>query len=135
MHIISQVLVVAAVAVTAVGSAAAANESSPSQQDADGSAVSARPLQRGQASWYGSFHEGRRTANGETFRSAAMTAAHRTLPFGTRVRVTREGTGRSVVVRINDRGPFVKGRIIDLSRAAAQAIGIAGVATVSLTKL
>jgi rare lipoprotein A len=64
--------------------------------------------------------------------SGAMTAAHRTLPFGTMVTVVNNHTGRSVVVRINDRGPFVQGRVIDLSPAAARAIGVNGVATVSL---
>jgi len=64
--------------------------------------------------------------------SAAMTAAHRTLPFGTRVTVTNNHNGSSVVVRINDRGPFVRGRVIDLSPAAAHAIGVSGVAQVSL---
>jgi rare lipoprotein A len=62
----------------------------------------------------------------------ALTAAHRSLPFGTRVRVTNHHTGRSVVVRINDRGPFVRGRIIDLSPAAARVIGVGGIAQVSL---
>jgi rare lipoprotein A len=65
-------------------------------------------------------------------RAGGMTAAHRSLPFGTRVRVTNNHTGRSVVVRINDRGPFVKGRVIDLSPAAANAIGVSGVSPVSL---
>jgi rare lipoprotein A len=86
-------------------------------------------IQRGHASWY---HHGRRTANGEAFNPNGMTAAHRTLPFGTRVRVVNEKTGRSVVVRINDRGPFIGGRIIDLARGAAQQLGMGGVATVSL---
>ena len=91
-----------------------------------------RGTQRGQASWYGPGFHGRRTANGEVFNTNALTAAHRSLPFGTRVRVVNEKTGRSVVVRINDRGPYAKGRIIDLAHAAAQQIGMAGVATVSL---
>lgn len=74
----------------------------------------------GQASWY-ALHS--RTASGETMNPAAMTAAHRTLPFGTRVKVTNKRNGRSVVVRINDRGPFARGRIIDLSKAAAGRLG------------
>jgi rare lipoprotein A len=86
-------------------------------------------MQRGHASWY---QHGRRTANGEAFNPEGMTAAHRTLPFGTRVRVVNEKTGRSVVVRINDRGPFIAGRIIDLSRGAARHLGMGGTATVSL---
>ncbi len=79
---------------------------------------------RGEASWYGPGFHGRLTANGERFNQEAMTAAHKTLPFGTRVRVRVPRTGREVVVRINDRGPYVKGRIIDLSSAAATAIGL-----------
>ena len=75
------------------------------------------------ASWYGPGFHGRLTANGERFDQNALTAAHRSLPFGTRVRVTSTSTGRSVVVRINDRGPFVRGRSIDLARAAARVIG------------
>ena len=74
----------------------------------------------GMASYYADAHQGRRTANGERFDMHALTAAHRTLPFGTRVKVTNLDNGRSVVVRINDRGPYVKGRVIDLSKAAAQ---------------
>ncbi|MBI5481947.1 MAG: septal ring lytic transglycosylase RlpA family protein [Deltaproteobacteria bacterium] len=76
----------------------------------------------GVASWYGARHHGRRTASGEPFDMHALTAAHRTLPFGTRCRVTSLRSGRSVIVRINDRGPYAKGRIIDLSRAAAEVI-------------
>jgi rare lipoprotein A len=88
----------------------------------------------GLASWYGKQHQGKLTANGERFDMHAMTAAHRTLPFGTVVRVTNIATGRTVKVRINDRGPFVKGRIIDLSAAAATALGIkdSGIVTVRL---
>jgi len=89
-----------------------------------------RVVQRGKASWYGAFHHGRRTASGEIFNQNALTAAHRSLPFGTRLRVTNHQTGRSTVVRVNDRGPFKANRIIDLSRAAAQAIGLKGVGLV-----
>jgi rare lipoprotein A len=80
--------------------------------------------QTGIASWYGKKFHGRRTASGERYDMHAMTAAHRTLPFGTRVEVTDLETGRSVRVRINDRGPFVQGRIIDLSYAAARKLGM-----------
>jgi rare lipoprotein A len=73
-----------------------------------------------------------RTATGEKVRSGGLTAAHRSLPFGTRVRVTNRSNGRSVVVRINDRGPFVHGRIIDLTPAGARAIGMDGLAKVSV---
>jgi rare lipoprotein A len=79
-----------------------------------------------------SVYSGGQTASGEHMNSGAMTAAHRTLPFGTRVAVVNNHTGRSVVVRINDRGPFVAGRVIDLSPAAARAIGVSGLAPVSL---
>ena len=76
----------------------------------------------GQASWYGAKHNGRKTASGERCNQNALPAAHRTLPFGTKVKVTNTLNNKSVVVRINDRGPFTKGRIIDLSRAAAAKI-------------
>ncbi|MCB5174413.1 MULTISPECIES: septal ring lytic transglycosylase RlpA family protein [Microvirga] len=96
-----------------------------------------RQLQRGVASWYGPGFHGRRTASGERFNSAAMTAAHRSLPFGTRLRVVNEKNGRSVVVRINDRGPFAGRRIIDLAKGPAQALGLtaAGTGYVSLHRL
>jgi rare lipoprotein A len=84
----------------------------------------ARELERGQASWYGPRFHGRRTASGERHDMYALTAAHKTLPFGTLVRVRSVMTGREVEVRINDRGPFVKGRVIDVSKAAAQALGM-----------
>ena len=74
----------------------------------------------GTASFYGARHHGKRTASGEPFNQHGLTAAHRSLPFGTRVKVTNLKNDRSVVVRINDRGPHTRGRLIDLSRAAAQ---------------
>ena len=77
----------------------------------------------GTASWYGEPHHGRPTASGETFDKARLTAAHRTFPFGTRVAVTNLDNGRAVEVRVNDRGPFVAGRLLDLSEGAARAIG------------
>ncbi len=88
----------------------------------------------GYASWYAGKFQGRRTANGEIFDTNLMTAAHKTLPFGTVVEVTHIGSGRSVEVRINDRGPFVDGRVIDLSRAAAEALEMTaeGIAPVRL---
>ena len=94
-----------------------------------------RGVQRGKASWYGAAHHGRRTANGERFDRKALTAAHRSLPFGTRLKVTSERTGRSVVVRVNDRGPFGGGRVIDISQSAAVVIGLSGVGEVVLTRL
>lgn len=91
-------------------------------------------LGSGHASYYGRRFAGRPTASGETFDPKLFTAAHRTLPFGSLVRVTNPRNGRSVIVRINDRGPFVKGREIDISRAAAEEIGLVrrGVAMVEL---
>jgi rare lipoprotein A len=86
-------------------------------------------FQYGWASWYES---GRVTASGEPFRPDALTAAHRTLPLGSRVKVVHARAGRAVVVRINDRGPFVRGRVLDLSRGAARALGVSGVANVSV---
>jgi len=78
--------------------------------------------ERGMATWYGGKHHGGPTASGERFDQEAMTAAHKTLPFGTIVRVTNTKNDRSVTVRINDRGPYARGRIIDVSRAAARAL-------------
>lgn len=86
----------------------------------------ARELERGEASWYGPGFQGRRTASGERYDMHALTAAHKTLPFGTLVRVRSLVTGREVDVRINDRGPFSAGRVIDMSRAAAEALGMLG---------
>lgn len=83
-----------------------------------------RMLGEGMASYYGSELAGQRTASGERFDPQELTAAHRTLPFGSKVRVTNPANGRSVVVRINDRGPFTRGRLIDLSRSAAKRIGL-----------
>jgi rare lipoprotein A len=95
----------------------------------------ARAIQTGPASWYGPGFHGRPTASGEPFNTNQLTAAHRTLPFGTRVKVVHQKTRRSVVVRINDRGPYAQGRVIDLSWASAQAIGLSGVAQVALLKM
>ena len=91
----------------------------------------------GMASFYSTKFNGRRTASGEKFNSSALTAAHLSLPFGSLVKVTNMQNGKTVVVRINDRGPHVKGRMIDLSKAAATKIGIgrAGTARVSLEVL
>jgi len=78
----------------------------------------------GIASWYGPGFQGNRTSNGEVYDMYGISAAHKTLPFGTIVKVVELDTGRSVVVRINDRGPFIEGRIIDLSKGAAEKLGI-----------
>jgi rare lipoprotein A len=82
---------------------------------------------QGLASWYGGKFHGRLTSSGEIFDTNTMTAAHKTLPFGTMVKVTNLDKGTTAIVRINDRGPFVEGRIIDLSRAAADALGMVGI--------
>ena len=91
----------------------------------------------GEASWYGPGFYGNRTANGEVFRPGTLTAAHRTLPFGTKVRVTNLWNGRSAVVRINDRGPFHGRRVIDLAHGAASQLGLvaSGIAQVKLEVL
>jgi len=90
------------------------------------------PMTASAQSGIASIYSGGRTANGETARASGMTAAHRSLPFGTLVRVTNQRSGRSVVVRINDRGPFVRGRVIDVTPAAARALGFSGLAPVTL---
>lgn len=94
-------------------------------------------LAEGVASYYGAELAGNRTANGERFNPSALTAAHRTLPMGTKLRVTNKANGKSVVVRINDRGPFAKSRIIDVSRAAAEQISMvrSGTARVTLERI
>ena len=91
----------------------------------------------GEASWYGPGFYGNRTANGEVYRPGTMTAAHRSLPFGTKVRVTNLWNGRSAVIRINDRGPFVAHRVIDLGQGAASTLGLtsSGIANVKLEVL
>jgi len=91
-------------------------------------------MEAGEASYYADKFQGRRTANGEIFRQRKKTAAHRTLPFGTKVTVKNLSNGRKVKVRINDRGPFAKGRIIDLSKKAARKLGMldAGVSNVEI---
>ncbi|MHA6298651.1 septal ring lytic transglycosylase RlpA family protein [Devosia sp. CAU 1758] len=87
----------------------------------------------GIASWYGPGFHGRTTANGERYNMNAMTAAHKTLKFGTKVKVTNNTNGKSVVVRINDRGPYIGKRVIDLSRSAADAIDMIGPGTANVT--
>ncbi len=103
------------------------------ERNADDSAE----IGNGMASYYGDELAGNRTASGERFDPDELTAAHRTLAFGSRVRVTNMANGKSVIVRINDRGPFSRGRVIDVSDAAAREIGMrrSGVAQVSMTLL
>jgi rare lipoprotein A len=93
--------------------------------------------QSGLASYYGPGMHGRKTASGERFNQAAYTAAHRTAPFGSRLQVTNTANGRSVIVRVNDRGPFIRGRVVDVSTIAARQLGIVGrgVARVRVAKL
>jgi rare lipoprotein A len=96
-----------------------------------------KSVSQGEASWYGPGFFGNRTANGEVLRPGSLTAAHRTLPFGTQVRVTNMGNGRSAIVRINDRGPFHGHRVIDLAHGAASNLGLisSGIANVKLEVL
>ena len=91
--------------------------------------------QKGVASWYGPGFHGRKTASGERFDTTELTAAHLSLPFGTKLLVRNERNGKEVVVRINDRGPYIKSRIIDLSQAAARALGIDGIGRVVIQRL
>ncbi|MEO5805844.1 septal ring lytic transglycosylase RlpA family protein [Devosia sp.] len=88
--------------------------------------------QCGGASWYGPGFNGKKAASGQTFNENAMTAAHRSLPFGTKLQVTDQRTGKTIQVTINDRGPFHSGRIIDLSKGAATALGFRGRGTTSV---
>ncbi len=109
-----------ALAIAALASGCATSQ--PPPRTSRISDVSTGRGQEGKASWYGREQHGHLTANGERFDMYALTAAHRTLPMGTRVRVTNLRNGKSVVVRINDRGPYSKGRIIDVSFAAARVL-------------
>lgn len=122
----------AAVALLLVAAACAGRR--PPADPGPGAAADVRPVsvgwtEEGRASWYGHPFHGRRTASGERYDMEGMTAAHRTLPFGAWVLVTNRDNGRSAMVRVTDRGPFVEGRIIDLSRAAARQIGMLGPGT------
>ena len=123
----------AAVAIAAPDGVAA--EPAPAAESGPVGAPAEPPPQVGVASWYGQPFHGRRTANGERYDMHAMTAAHPSLPMRSWVLVRHLGNLREVVLRINDRGPFKWGRIIDLSRAAARVLGIAGVATVEVQRL
>lgn len=112
----------------------------PKKKERQAAQVAVGPIRmqiRGIASWYGPGFHGRRSASGERYNQNAMTAAHRSLPFGTNVLVTNLNNGRSVVVRINDRGPFIRGRVIDLSAAAARVLGVmqTGIAPVKVQVL
>ncbi|MDQ3364560.1 MAG: septal ring lytic transglycosylase RlpA family protein [Myxococcota bacterium] len=121
----------------AIGCGAPPKQSKPKRVAVGQPAGAAGELQRGKASWYGGSFHGGPTASGERYDKRTMTAAHRTLPFGTRVRVTNLKNGRTVTVRINNRGPYSKGRIIDLSEAAAERLGMidAGVVPCTVERL
>ncbi len=95
----------------------------------------ASPAQAINIGWASFYKSGKLTANGESFKPMGLTAAHRKLPFGTKLKVTNIRTGKSVIVRVNDRGPFIKGRILDLSLGAAKIIGLnhSGIAKISYT--
>lgn len=135
----ARALVAATLALGLVGCSTAARSPAPTTEDTTPRVTPPRAtgVQTGKASWYGRPHHGRKTASGEIYDMAELTAAHRTLPLGTRVRVTNVANGRTVIVRVNDRGPFTDGRILDLSHAAAReldALG-AGVVTVRIEVL
>ncbi|QHE77872.1 septal ring lytic transglycosylase RlpA family protein [Hydrogenophaga sp. PBL-H3] len=113
----------------------APSQPDPVEGDEPAAVLEEREIERGQASWYGDPFHGRRTASGEIFNMHDLTAAHKTLPFGTRLRVRNLATGQDVLLRINDRGPHVRGRIIDLSRAAAAQVGLLGSGTATVVLL
>jgi rare lipoprotein A len=117
MKLLTTTVITAAMITTCFGGPATAATSKAAQQLKQIS---------GSASWYGGTFHGRKTANGERYNMYGMTAAHKSLPFGTKVRVTNQKNGKAVVVRINDRGPYVGIRVIDLSKGAATAVGMIG---------
>jgi rare lipoprotein A len=131
----ARIIVAAALLFCATGCLHHHKRAAPSVHVTPPPAGQAAPIVQGEegiASWYGHPYHGRQAASGEIYNMYDMTAAHKTLPFGTMVRVHDLDNGRDVTVRINDRGPFVEGRIIDLSYAAAQAMGMPGLAWVRL---
>ncbi len=109
-------------------------EDGPRELERGGLFGGREPVQEGVASWYGAYHQGKKTASGQPFDKEDLTAAHRTLKFGTCVRVRNVGNGREVQVRVNDRGPYAKNRVIDVSEAAARELGMIekGIARVQL---
>ena len=122
----------AALAVCLVAGLALIAAASCAAKTAPRSMTPSGKAQRGMASWYGPKFHGRTTANGERYNMMDLTAAHKTLPFGTFVHVTNRANNKTIVVRINDRGPFVHGRIIDLSYAAAKVIGASSTGVVDV---
>jgi rare lipoprotein A len=134
MRKVGYLALIGSIALASVGAAEAKHQRHHSKRIH--SAHTTGQANSGLASMYGTKGDGYsagRTASGERVNSGALTAAHKSLPFGTMVRVTNTRTNRSVVVRINDRGPFVRGRVIDLTPAGARAIGMSGIAPVSLS--
>lgn len=115
-------IIIATILFTSCSSAVKFSSSSTSKYDDDNSEVVT--VMYGKASYYGSEFDGRSTANGETFSNKEYTAAHKSLPFGSIVRVTNLSNNNIVIVRVNDRGPYVTGRVIDLSRIAAEKLGM-----------
>jgi rare lipoprotein A (peptidoglycan hydrolase) len=94
------------------------------KDDKGGSSATVQPAHIGEASWYGPGFQGKKTASGEIFDDSKLTAAHKTIPLGSKAKVTNITNGKTVEVKINDRGPFIDGRMVDLSRAAAKALGM-----------
>jgi rare lipoprotein A len=128
------ILMAACVLVASVGAAPVPNHAVPQSKSSKAKANSSKkPYQVGNASWYGKQFHGRATASGEDFDMFELTAAHRQLPLGTSVKVTNLRNGKSIIVRVNDRGPYIEGRIMDLSYGAARMLGFrAGVERVRL---
>jgi rare lipoprotein A (peptidoglycan hydrolase) len=122
-----QITIVGAVAVSGCSSELSGGQDKQAQQEA-GDTTAAKPTRKevGEASWYGPGFQGKETANGETFDQKDMTAAHPTLPMGTKAKVTNLENGKKVEVRINDRGPYADDRVIDLSGAAAKKLDMKG---------
>jgi len=118
---LKQIFMAAAVGLTVIATPVVAGTHDVGPNDYACSAESAS--KGGKASWYGPGFHGRKTANGEKFNQYAMTAAHKTLPLGTVIKVTNKDNGEELIVRVNDRGPYIKGRILDLSRGAAEKLG------------
>lgn len=140
MHPLSRARAAAVVLAIAALATAAAACGGPDRRGPEAAARGPAPsgeVQHGLASWYGGRHHGGPTASGERYDKRSMTAAHRTFKMNTRVRVTNKRNGRSVILRINNRGPFVKGRIIDVSEVAAERLGMkrAGVVPVKVERL
>ena len=110
-------------AVTTPGSDRSA-KTEPHKDDKGGSTATVQPAHIGEASWYGPGFQGKKTASGEIFDDSKLTAAHKTIPLGSKAKVTNLTNGKTVEVKINDRGPFIDGRMVDLSQAAAKALGM-----------